>query len=55
MSPVATPVQTADPGLRPAFAAVRARLGLVLVLFALAGVGWWWTARQMAGMDDGPW
>ena len=49
------PVQTADPGLRPAFAAVRARLGLVLVLFALAAVGWWWTARQMAGMDDGPW
>lgn len=42
-------------GLAPAFAAVRARLGLVAVLFALAGVGWWWTARQMRGMDQGPW
>ncbi|MGY1660685.1 DUF2182 domain-containing protein [Geodermatophilus sp. SYSU D00705] len=42
-------------GLAPAFAAVRARVGLVAVLFALAGVGWWWTVRQMRGMDDGPW
>jgi predicted metal-binding membrane protein len=42
-------------GLRPAFAAVRVRLGLVLTLFVLAGAGWWWTAAQMAGMDDGPW
>jgi predicted metal-binding membrane protein len=42
-------------GLAPAFAAVRVRLGLVAVLFALAGLGWWWTAQQMGGMDEGPW
>src|SRR5436190_10157060 len=42
-------------GLVQAFAATRARLGLVTLLFALAGIGWWWTAEQMRGMDDGPW
>ncbi|WP_448624149.1 DUF2182 domain-containing protein [Geodermatophilus sp. URMC 64] len=42
-------------GLAPAFAAVRTRLGLVALLFVLAAVGWWWTARQMRGMDQGPW
>src|SRR4051812_32353157 len=42
-------------GLAPAFAAARSRLRLVALLLALAGVGWWWTARQMNGMDDGPW
>jgi predicted metal-binding membrane protein len=42
-------------GLAPAFAAVRVRFGLVALLFALAGLGWWWTVRQMAGMDEGPW
>jgi predicted metal-binding membrane protein len=42
-------------GLAPAFAAVRVRLGLVAVLFVLAGVGWWRTVDQMRGMDDGPW
>lgn len=42
-------------GLRPAFAAVRVRLGLVLALFALAALGWWWIAGQMQGMDAGPW
>lgn len=42
-------------GLAPAFAAARARLGLVTVLFVLAAVGWWWTAREMRGMDQGPW
>jgi predicted metal-binding membrane protein len=41
--------------LSPAFAAVRTRLTVVILLFALAGVGWWWTAGQMRGMDDGPW
>src|SRR3954468_8046451 len=54
--PMSAPVQaSAAAGLAPAFAAVRVRLGLVAVLFALAAVGWWWTARQMSGMDDGPW
>jgi predicted metal-binding membrane protein len=42
-------------GLRPAFAAVRVRLGLVLALFVLAALGWWWIVGQMRGMDDGPW
>jgi predicted metal-binding membrane protein len=42
-------------GLVPAFAAARARLGLVALLFALAGAGWWWTVERMRGMDDGPW
>jgi predicted metal-binding membrane protein len=34
---------------------VRTRLGLVALLLVLAGVGWWWTAREMEGMDGGPW
>ena len=34
---------------------MRTRLGLVALLFALAGAGWWWTVDQMRGMDDGPW
>jgi hypothetical protein len=40
--------------LAQAFAAVRARLGLVLLLFGLAAVGWWSTADRMVGMDAGP-
>jgi predicted metal-binding membrane protein len=42
-------------GLAPLYAAVRARLALVLVLFAAAALGWVWTAREMRGMDNGPW
>ena len=42
-------------GLSSAFAAMRARLAVVILLFALAGIGWWWTAGQMRGMDNGPW
>ena len=42
-------------GLAPAFAAARARLGLIALLFALAAAGWWWTADRMRGMDGGPW
>jgi predicted metal-binding membrane protein len=53
MAAVSSPA--AGSGLRPAFAAVRTRLGLVALLFALAGVGWWWTVGQMRGMDNGPW
>ena len=42
-------------GLGPALSAVTTRLGLVGLLYALAAAGWWWTAGQMAGMDNGPW
>ena len=41
--------------LRVAFTAARARVGLVIALFAVATAGWWWMAGQMRGMDDGPW
>jgi predicted metal-binding membrane protein len=41
-------------GLAPALTAVRARLGLVALLLALAAVAWWSTAQRMAGMDEGP-
>ncbi len=40
--------------LGEALAAVRARLGLVVLLLALAGLAWWSTADRMAGMDAGP-
>src|SRR3954471_10220734 len=43
-----------DEGLAPAFAAARAHLGLIALLFALAGVAWWSTADRMSGMDAGP-
>jgi predicted metal-binding membrane protein len=33
----------------------RLRLGLVVLLVACAALCWWWTARQMDGMDGGPW
>jgi predicted metal-binding membrane protein len=42
-------------GLAPAYAAARARLGLVAALFVVAGIGWAWTAHEMQGMDAGPW
>jgi predicted metal-binding membrane protein len=41
--------------LRPAYAATRAHLGIVAVLFVLAALGWWRTVVEMRGMDDGPW
>lgn len=40
--------------LGAAFAAVRARLGLIALLLALAAVAWFSTADRMAGMDAGP-
>jgi predicted metal-binding membrane protein len=40
--------------LPDAFAAMRARLGLVALLFGLAAVAWWSTVDRMAGMDAGP-
>ncbi len=55
MSAPAQERPTGGGGLAPAFAAVRVRLELVAALFVLAGVGWWWTVRQMHGMDQGPW
>lgn len=42
-------------GLARAFEAARSRFGLVALLFALAGLGWWATVDRMQGMDDGPW
>ncbi|MFN8035656.1 MAG: DUF2182 domain-containing protein [Acidimicrobiia bacterium] len=53
-APAAEPIPRGG-GLTPAFSAVRTRLGLVVVLFALAATGWWWTADQMQGMNNGPW
>ena len=44
-----------DAGLAPAYAAARARLGIITLLLALAAAGWWWVADQMQGMDNGPW
>ena len=40
--------------LAAAFAAMRARLGLVALLFALTAVAWWSTVERMAGMEAGP-
>jgi predicted metal-binding membrane protein len=42
-------------GLAPLFAAMRARLALVALLFGAAALGWVWTAHEMRGMDNGPW
>ena len=33
---------------------MRARLGLVALLFGLTAVAWWSTVERMAGMDAGP-
>jgi predicted metal-binding membrane protein len=41
-------------GLAEVVAAVRARTGLVALLLVVAGLAWWATANQMAGMDAGP-
>src|SRR3954468_21826303 len=43
-----------DAGLAPAFAAPRAKLVLIALLFVLAGAAWWSTVDRMRGMDDGP-
>jgi predicted metal-binding membrane protein len=55
---MSAPAQASPPasaGLAPAMSAVRARLGLVAALFAVAAVCWWWTGDRMRGMDNGPW
>jgi len=40
--------------LSDAFAALRARRGVAVLVLALAGLAWWSTAERMAGMDAGP-
>jgi predicted metal-binding membrane protein len=56
MTVLAQPAQvTSSGGLTPLYAAVRARLALVALLFAAAAFGWAWTVREMRGMDNGPW
>jgi predicted metal-binding membrane protein len=50
----AAPTQRGPEGLGELFAAVRSRLGLVVLLLVLAGLAWWATVNQMAGMDAGP-
>ena len=55
MLPAASESLLVGPGRSVALLAVRARLGLVVLLFALAGAGWWWTVGEMRGMDNGPW
>lgn len=49
-----SPYARTHAGLGEVLTAVRARLGLVLLLLVLAGVAWWATANQMAGMDAAP-
>ena len=44
-----------DTGLGPAYGAARTRIGLVAALLAVAAIAWVWTAREMRGMDAGPW
>jgi predicted metal-binding membrane protein len=50
-----SPRAATSSGLTPLYVAVRARLALVALLFAAAALGWVWTAREMRGMDNGPW
>jgi predicted metal-binding membrane protein len=47
-------VTTSAEGLRPLYAAARARLGLIALLFVLAALAWWFTVDRMRGMDNGP-
>lgn len=56
MTAVEQPPQRATSGaMAPLYAAVPARLVLVALLFGAATIGWVWTAREMSGMDNGPW
>ena len=56
MTALGQPTQAvSSDGLSPLYAAVRARLVLVVLLFAAAALGWVWTAHEMRGMDNGPW
>jgi predicted metal-binding membrane protein len=49
------PRAASSASLAPLYAALRARLALVALLFGAAALGWVWTAREMRGMDNGPW
>ena len=42
-------------GATPVLTAARARRSIVVLLFALAAIGWWSTVGRMRGMDHGPW
>ena len=55
MSASAGTATRGESGLAPAFAASRARFGLVALLFVLAAIGWMWTADEMQDMDGGSW
>lgn len=56
MTALEQPARAASRGaLSPLYAAVRARLMLVALLFGAAVLGWVWTAHLMRGMDNGPW
>ncbi len=55
MTDIKAAASSAGGGLRPAFAASRVQWRLIVVLFALAGVSWWWSVGQMRAMDAGPW
>lgn len=47
--------RTTDEGPRPALAAARARLGLLIALLLVAAAAWLWSVDHMRGMDSGPW
>ena len=53
-TPAAAPRAARREGIAPALDAARTRLGLIALLFVLAGVAWWSTADRMQGMDEGP-
>jgi predicted metal-binding membrane protein len=55
MIPSGQPTRRTVAGLAPGLGALRVRLGLVALLFALTGLAWWWSSAQMQGMDNGPW
>ena len=55
---MSAPAQAAPPqaeGSLPRCQPYEHEVGLVALLFTLAAFGWWWTADQMQGMDNGPW
>jgi predicted metal-binding membrane protein len=54
VGPAALTEERRSEGLANLFAAVRARLALVVLLLVLAALAWWATVNQMAGMNAGP-